>query len=196
MDVQELKRRAERARDELGREKARLLARAWDWQTGEAMDKLSARIASASEGLTRQVAAAADRGGRQLVALRISLNSYDLRHVVQDELNRSRDHRPDPYPRLRALGPPSFREIEKWLSTELGVQGGQQQCPLPWGIQLRDWVRRRGRAPGWRRWLLRRPPLPERLQALYDLCSAAKLHPVFVEYEQFEDQGVALQVSW
>lgn len=196
MDVAALQARARKARDEIVKEKHELTALAWGYQQAQAMDKVAQRMVTAREQLEQRTTSAADQGKSEVALLRLSFQRCDLRKVVQEELHRSQGRQPDPYPKLRQLGPPSFRDIEKWLRDELKLKDIEGQCPLDWLIELDQWVAKRDAAGALTRWLHKRPALPEHLEALVQDAERRGLAPRFERYKQFEDEGVALMVRW
>lgn len=196
MNLAALQARAQKARDHIAREKHELACRAWQWQQAQAMDRLTRNVRVATEQLESRTAAAADQGKSEVTLLRLSFQSCDIRKVVQEELHRSQTREPDPYPALRALGPPSFKEIEKWLKDELKLKDVEGQCPLDWLLELATWVERREKSGRLGRLLSRRPKVPEVVETLLQECERRKLRPRFERYHQFEDEGVAIVVDW
>jgi hypothetical protein len=188
--------RARQARDQIALEKQQLLDKAWKGQQALALDRVHQRIVTAREQLAERALAAADQGKDEVVLLKLSFEPCDLRHLVRDELHSSQTRQPDPYPKLRALGPPSFATLEGWLRNDLGVKEMQNLCALDWLVALHQWaVKREGR--GWlTRWTQLRPALPQALEDLWQQCLKAGLKPEFRAYKVFEDAGVALKVCW
>ena len=195
VDVANLQARARRARDQSSREKHQLLARAWGAQQGDSLDKMLQKISLAREQLQSSTVAAADQGKDEVTLLRMSFQPVDLRHLLQEELHASQQRTPDPYPKLRSLGPPSFRHIEGWLQQDLKVKEWQQ-CPLPWLVELESWIPKHAKASWFTRWALGRPKLPEALTQLFQECKDRKLQPRFEPYQHREDRGIALVVRW
>lgn len=196
MDLATLQSRARQARDQTLKEKHELLARAWGAAQAEAEDKVFEKIQIAREQLEGATLAAADQGKDQVTLLRISFQPIDLRHLLQEELHSSQQRSPDPYPKLRSLGPPSFRELEKWLQNDLKISEWQKQCPLPWLLQLQKWMVKSAGASWFTRTLLGFPRLPEALMQLYKDCKKRGLQPRFEPYQHREDEGLALVVRW
>lgn len=196
MDVSALQARARKARDEITKEKHELAALAWRFQQAQAMDKVTQRLMLAREQLEQKAISAADQGKSEVVLLRLSFQRCDLRKVVQEELHRSQGRQPDPYPKLRQLGPPSFRDIEKWLRDELKLKDIEGLCPLDWLVELDNWVGKRDKAGALTRWMHKRPAVPEALETLLRDCEERGLAPRLERYKQFEDEGIALIVRW
>lgn len=196
MDVKALQLRARKARDQIALEKQRLLDKAWKDQQAVAMDRVHQRIVTAHEQLAQRALAAADQGKEEVTLVKLSFEPCDLRHLVRDELHASQTRDLDPYPKLRALGPPSFAMLELWLGVDLGVKEMQNLCALDWLVALHQWAAKRA-TQGWlTRWAQKRPALPEALEVLWQQCLKAGLKPEFQPYKAFEDAGVALQVRW
>lgn len=196
MDTVSLQARARKARDQTSREKHQLLANAWAVQQGEAMDRVSQRISVAREELRKATVAAADQGKDEVTLLRMSFQPVDLRLLLQAELHASLLRSPDPYPGLRAQGPPAFRTIESWLKNDLKLKEWEKVCPLDWLMGLQSWLKKMERASWLRRWAQRLPRLPEPLLQLWDECKQAKVQPRFEPYRHMEDEGIALVVRW
>ena len=196
MDVALLQKRTRRARDDIAREKSQLLLRSWTRINAQASDRAVQSMQLAAEQLEQKTLRAADQGQSGTVLLRLGFQFCDLRHEVQAELHASRGQDPDPYPRLRALGPPSFRQIEEWLRRDLEVKQVEQVCPLDWLDDLSRWLRRHEKAGPLTRWLQRRPALPQPLEELWRLCQRAGLKPRYELYRHQDESGVALVVQW
>lgn len=187
MDMRALQARARKARDEIVKEKHQLFADAWKARAGEAQDRAIQRIQAAREQLHKNTLSAADQGKDEVTLLRLSYQPVDLRHMLQEELHR----RQEAFPRLRSLGPPSFRILEQWLSQDLGLKEWDRQCPLDWLVALRDWIPKKGLGR-----LLSRPRLPEPLSTLWKEAQERKLQPRWEFYRHREDDGIALVVRW
>lgn len=196
MDLASLQKRTRRARDEIAREKAQLLLRSWTRVSAQAADRAVQAIQLAGEQVEQKALRAADQGQSGTVLLRLGFQFCDLRHELQAELHASRLYSPDPYPRLRALGPPSFRQIEEWLRRDLEVKQVEQVCPLDWLDDLSRWMRKREKAGALTRWFQRRPALPQPLEELWKQCQRAGLKPRYEHYRHQDESGVALVVQW
>ena len=105
MDVKALQVRVRQARGQIALEKQRLLEKAWKDQQAVAMDRVHRRIVTAQEQLAQRALAAADLGKDEVTLLKLSFEPCDLRQLVRDELHSSQARVPDPYPKLRGLGP-------------------------------------------------------------------------------------------
>ena len=189
-----LQARARQARDETTREKHRLLAQAWKVQQGDALDKVLQKISLAREAMLSNTISAADLGKNEATLLRLSFQTVDLRHLLQNELHASGQRSPDPYPKLRSLGPPSFRDIETWLRQDLKIKE-LEPSSFDWLVKLDRWVHRHSHAYWWLRWSLRRPPLPKAISDFFNECKQRKLNPRFEPYQHREDRGIALVVT-
>jgi hypothetical protein len=196
MELASLQKRTRRARDEIAREKAQLLLRTWTRVSAQAADKAVAAIVIASEQVEQKALRAADQGRSGTVLLRLSFQYCDLRHELQAELHASRLEDPDPYPRLRSLGPPSFGEIEEWLRSDLQVKQMERVCPLDWLEDLSRWLRKQEKAGALTRWLQRRPVLPQPLEELWKQCQRQGLKPRYESYRHQDESGIALVVHW
>lgn len=196
MDIKALQRKARKARDEIAREKEKLLQTAWSQQQAQAKDLVHQRIREAQDKVESVAEAAAERGCFDSIVLWLPFQACDLRHVLQEELHQSRSRHPDPYPHLRSLGPPSFQELEAWLKRDLQVQQCQGVCPLDWLIELHHWTEKWAASNWLKRLSLRRPALPEALENFWKLCETHRLKPAFETFRQFEESGVALRLSW
>ena len=186
--MDKLQDRARRARDQAEKEKLQLLDNAWKSEEGNASDKAMQRIRQAQEQLDSDTLAAADQGKDEVTLLRLSFQSIDLRHALQQELHAS----PDRYPILRKQGPPSFKLIEQWLTKDLKVEQWEKICPMPWLWRLYEWMKR-GTVG---KMLVGKPRLPQPLTALWSECLKRKLSPRYEYYKVREDEGVAVIVRW
>ena len=191
MNVEELQKRAAIAKDAAMREKLQLVEAAMRARSGDADDKICQRIRAATTEVEKTTAGAADRGQREAILVRLSNQLYDLRQAVLDELMRN----PSRYPTLEKQGPFSFRDVDKWLKTELKIADPEHTSPLKWLDGLANWLHKQQKG-GVGRFLAGKPPISGTLKDLYELCASKQLKPSFDFYHQFEDQGIALKVKW
>ena len=89
--MDKLQDRARRARDQAEKEKLQLLDNAWKSEEGNASDKAMQRSRQAQEQIDSDTLAAADQGKDEVTLLRLSFQSIDLRHALQQELHASPD---------------------------------------------------------------------------------------------------------
>ena len=196
MNLEELRQRSQKSRDQSLREKLQLVDDVVSRQRNLAQDEVTQRILAAQEQLEQRTLRAADLGEVEATLVRMSARLYDLRLLALEELNRSADRLPDPYPKLRKQGPFTYGQVDRWLSQELELPAPEQTSPLPWLEELAVWLIERKRAGKLTRFLKRHPPLPPNLAELYERCLKEKLSPVFHFYELIDDRGIDLKVSW
>lgn len=196
LEPQQLRQRAQRSRDQTLREKLLLVEVVLNQRRELAEARVVERIALAREQIELRTSKAADLGRDEVTLIRLSAQLYDLRQAALEELNRSSVLVPDPLPQLRKLGPFTFGDVAGWVERDIKAPDPQNTTPLPWLERLAHWLTERETASGLRRWLNRRPPLPEHLSQLYGTCQELKLKPVFQFFTVLDDSGIDLRVSW
>jgi hypothetical protein len=194
--LSDLRKRAKSAKVQAQAEKCRLIEHVLMSQSQQAEDLLHAKIVEASEGLEQQLASSATRSKDSDQVVRLPVLLYDLRILTLGELQRSAQDTPDPYLNLRKQATYSFRDVDRWLVDELGYTQAERTSPTVWLDQLAIWIEKAAQTRGLKKLFLKRPKLPEALEALFQRCAMLKLKPTFERYRAGEVQGVALRVQW
>jgi hypothetical protein len=188
VDLAHLDKVARTARDAIAAEKHRLLANAWRACQAQAEDAILLRLEKAEAELLTVTRQAAEQGKTRHLLLRLPYGHKDLRHVLQEYLHAQSPE----YPKLKSLGPPSFKDIEGWLERDLKVKDWAKKCPLDWLLALDTWRTKKGIT----RLLAPAPPGPPQLQSLWKACLTAKLKTTFEFFEHREEEGLAWWVNW
>ena len=194
--TKQLRQRSLRSRDQSLNEKWLLVESILTSRQRTAESVVMERILEAQKQLQARMMKAAERGRAETALVRLSAHLFDLRTEFLEELNRSSERTPDPYPQLRKEGPFTFGQVGRWLEHELQLPDPENTSPLPWLESLANWLLERESAGRLARLFKRHPPLPPILDDLYHQCQREGLRPTFRFYELVNDRGIDLKVSW
>lgn len=193
VDVEDLRKSAKKAKDQLQHEKIDLVRTVARRRELMAEDALSTWVAEAEQALQGKVRDASQRGYDCTLVLQVVGCSYDLRQAILDDLRQiMSDPANDRYPALRALGPLNFGQVHDILA-ELGVTDIAPRPALKWVRTVREQLAQRS---GLSRWLNRGLKLPGEMNHFLEVCNKAGLKTRLLTFEDLGEIGLAVEASW